>query len=105
MVTFQQNLISQIFDQDPELAFLEQVGGQNLPRNLQRFFRGQTNNFLQQFQQSLAQQLSQGTIPGVNAGRDFFGGLDLQQEASKFSPSARGLGANQFNPRHRFFFN
>ena len=35
--------IADIFDQDPELAFLEQVGKQNLPRNMQDFFRGQTS--------------------------------------------------------------
>ncbi len=97
-------LIADIFDQDPELAFLEQVGKQDLTQNMQDFFRGQTSNFLRQFQQSLAQQLGQGIVPGVNAGRNFFGGLDFQQEFGKFSPSAKGLGTNRFNPRTQFFF-
>ena len=97
-------LISDIFGEDPELAFLEQVGGQGLSQNMQQFFRGQTSNFLSQFQQNLAQQLGQGILPGVNAGRNFFGGLNLQQEAGKFSPQQRGLGTGRFNPQTAFFF-
>jgi len=98
------DLIREIFGADPELAFLEQVGGQGLSQNMQEFFRGQTGNFLRQFNQNLAQQLGQGRLPGINAGRNFFGGLNLREEFGKFSPQQRGLGISRFNPQTRFFF-
>ena len=101
--TFQQDLISDIFGERPELAFLGNLGQRNLPRSMEDFFRGQTSNFLRQFQQQVGQQLVGGNLPTLTP-QDFFGGLDFQQEFRNFSPAQRGLGTNRFSPQTRFFF-
>lgn len=103
MATFQQDLISEIFGQRPELAYLGNLGRQNLPRSMEDFFRGQTSNFLRQYQQAQGQQLVGGQIPNMTP-EDFFGGLNFQQEFRNFSPMARGLGTRRFSPQTRFFF-
>ena len=101
--SFRQDLISEIFGERPELAFLGNLGQRNLPRNMQDFFRGQTSNFLRQFQQRIGQQLVAGDLPTLTP-QDFFGGLDFQQEFRRFSPAERGMGVSQFAPRTRFIF-
>ena len=102
---FQQDLISEIFGERPELAFLGNLGQRNLPRSMEDFFRGQTSNFLQQFQQQVGQQLVGGNLPTLTP-QDFFGpsNLDFQQRFRDFSPLQRGLGTNQSAPRPRFLF-
>lgn len=100
---FLNDLRSEIFGEQPELAFLGNLGQQrqNLPRNMEDFFRSRTSDFLQRFKQAQGTQLAQGNLPTLTA-QDFFGGLDFRNEALRFSPEDRGLGTRGFVGPLRF---
>lgn len=99
----QDDLISEIFGQRPELAFLGRVGQSGLDQNAQELFRGRTSDFMRRFQQALGQQLTAGQLPTLRP-EEFFGGLDLQQEQFRFSPEQRGLSTRGLVGPTRFFF-
>ena len=98
---FTKDLIAEIFGERPELAFLGHLGKSGLSDNLEAFFRRRTSGFLQRFQQAAGQQLVGGSIPTQTA-EDFFGGINFQQEAGKFSPETLGLGTSRFRPSQSF---
>ena len=102
MTTFNQNLINEIFQERPELAFLGELGRANLPRNLEDVFRSRTSSFLTQLNQRIGSELVQGNLPNIDPA-EFFRGA-IQQEQSRLSPEQRGVGTRFFNPRTIFGF-
>lgn len=100
---FGKDLISEIFGERPELAFLGFLGQSQAPQSMQQFFRGQVANFLGQYQQALGQQLVQGNLPSLTPEK-FFGGLNFQNEFNKFSPQQRGFFPGRLTGSARFLF-
>ena len=100
---FREQFISDIFDQQPELAYLGTIGSKNLPESMVRHFRSRTSDFMNRFQQAMGQQLLGGNIPSISP-QDFFGGLNFQQEFRNLSPQQRGFGTSRLVPRTQFYF-
>src|SRR3990167_6937348 len=101
---FQQDLISEIFGQKPELAFLGYLGQAGLGQGQERFLRGRASDFLDRLQQAVGQQLVQGGLTTITP-EQFFGGLNYKQELGQFTPEQRGMGTSRFAPPTRFLFN
>lgn len=99
---FNQDLINEIFGQQPELAFLGYLGRSGLDQNDQRFMRGQAGNFLQQLQQTVGQQMAQGGLPTMTP-QSYFSGMDWGKELYKYSPQQRGMDTSRFSPMTRWF--
>ena len=100
---FRQDLISEIFGERPELAFLGNLGQAGLNQGQERFFRGRASDFLGRLQQKIGGQLVQGGLPTLTP-EEFFGGLNFQEEFRRFSPRDRGMGTAGLAPRTRFLF-
>ena len=100
---FNQDLISEIFGERPELAFLGHLGESGLGRNQQRVLRGQASNFLGRFQQATGQQLARGNLPTLMP-EDFFKNLNFQNEFFRLTPQQRGQQSSRFGPRTSFQF-
>jgi hypothetical protein len=100
---FSQDLLAEIFGQQPELALLGQIGRSGLGKRDQRLLRGRTSDFLNRFQQQVGSQLLGGNL-NTQSPEDFFGGLNLRNELFNLSPQQRGVNQSQFSPRTRFFF-
>lgn len=100
---FQQDIISEIFGERPELAFLGFLDQAKMPRNMQQFFRGRVGDFLGRYQQALGGQLVQGQLPNLTPQR-FFGGLNFQNEFTDFSPQERGFFPGRLTGNVRFLF-
>lgn len=100
---FNQDLINEIFGDRPELAFLGHLGQAGLSNNLEDFFRRRTSSFLNRFQQASGEQLVGGNVPTLTP-EDFFGNINFQQEAGRFSPESLGQGTGRFRPPTSFNF-
>ncbi len=101
--SFNQDLISEIFGQDPELSFLGRLSQSGLRPNQQRTLRGQLPTFLSRLRQSAGRSLVQGNIPTL-LNDDFFKNLNFRDELFKLSPGQRGQNRSRFAPRTRFQF-
>lgn len=100
---FNRDIISEIFGHQPELAFLGFLGESQAPQSMQQFFRGRVGDFLGRYQQAVGQQLVQGRLPSLRP-EQFFGGLNFQNEFSKFSPQQRGFFPGRLTGSARFLF-
>lgn len=99
--SFNQDIISEIFGEQPKLSFLGYLGNAKLPKSMEEFFRSRASDFLEQYQQAVGQQLASGKLPTLTP-ESYFGGLNFRNEALKFSPETRGMGTSQFFGRTRF---
>lgn len=97
-----QDIIEEIYGERPELALFGRLGQSNLGRNQREFLRSQAPRFLQQYQQRIANQLSQGQLPNLSPSEFFNNDFDPLQEYYRLPPQQRGLGISQFAPRTRF---
>ena len=99
--SFNQDLISEIFGERPELAFLGNLDRSGLRPNQQQFLRGRASDFLGRFEQAIGQQLAGGNLPTLLP-EDFFRNLNFRNELGRFSPSTRGVGRSRLAPQTRF---
>lgn len=100
---FAKNIISEIFGERPELAFLGFMGESQAPQNMQQFFRGKVGDFLGRYQQALGQQMARGQLPNLTP-EQFFSQMDFPQEFSNFSPQQRGFFPGRQMGSARFLF-
>ena len=100
---FNQDLINEIFGQQPELSFLGHLSQSGLGQNQQKALRGQLPEFLARLRQSAGQQLVQGNIPTL-LNDDFFKDLNFRDELFRLSPDQRGQSRGQFGAGTRFGF-
>ena len=98
-----QEIIDEIFGEQPGLSFLAHLGKSGVGDNLQDFFRSRTGLFENRFRQAVGQRLLGGDTTALTP-NDFFGGINFQQEAGKFSPETLGLGTSRFRPGQSFDF-
>ncbi len=101
--SFNQDLISEIFGQDPELSFLGRLSQSGLRPNQQKSLRGQLPEFLSRLRQSAGSSLVGGNIPTL-LNDDFFKNINFRDELFKLSPQQRGQSQSRFSPRTRFGF-
>ena len=101
--SFQRDLRSQIFGEQPELAFLAFLSRAGLDQPQEQFLRGRAGDFLQRMRQGMGRELLQGGMPTMGP-EQFFEGLDFRNELNRFTPEQRGRNMSQFAPRTRFQF-
>ena len=101
--SFNQDLIDEIFGEEPKLSFLGNLEQQGLSNNLEDFFRSRTNRFLDEFTQTAANQLMQGNLTTISP-KDFFGGNFFRNALGRFSPETKGLGTGRFSPIAQYRF-
>ena len=100
---FQKQFISDIFTDQPELAYLGALSSKNLPESMARHFRSRSSDFMDRFNQTMAEQLFRGNLPTTSP-KEFFGGLNFQQEFRNLAPQQRGFGTSRLAPRTQFYF-
>lgn len=100
---FNRQVISDIFGQQPELAFLGFLEQQGLRPQQNQLLRSRASDFLNRFQQAVGSQLAGGQLPTLTP-QQFFGGLDFRNELAQLTPQERGIQSSRFAPRTRFFF-
>lgn len=99
----QQDAISEIFGERPELAFLGNLGESGLAPRGQELFRRRTSDFLNRFQTAVGQQLVSGQLPTLTP-ESFFGKINFQNEFLRLPPGERGVSSGKFAPPTMFRF-
>jgi hypothetical protein len=101
--SFNKDLLSEIFGERPELAFLGNLGQAGLGKGPEKFLRGKASDFLQRLHQAVGQQMVGGNLPTLTP-EDFFGKMNFQQELGQYSPEQRGMETRQYNPFTNFLY-
>ena len=101
-----------MFNRNPELAFLGSAAQAGGGQRMQDFFRARAGDFLTRFQQHISQQLLRGgpefrmndPQSGLTHAEDYFQGLNYQNEYQRYSPQQRGVLSGLTAPRTRFLY-
>lgn len=101
-----------MFNRDPQLAFLASLGQAGGGKGMQDYFRSRAGDFLTRFQQHISQQLLDAGPEfrmndpknGLTHAEDYFQGLNFREEYLRNSPQQRGEFSGQSAPRTRFLY-
>jgi len=96
------------FLEDPEAGFLGALGNQDLPRNMQDFYRKRPGEMLTKYNQQLSRNIVMGGLPDTNP-FDFFEGTSggfggFHNDYWSRSPTSRGSFSGQRSPKTSFIF-
>jgi hypothetical protein len=86
---------------EPKLSFFSFQDQFGQGQNQRNYFRGQFQNFFNQFLGTLGQDLRQGQSP-TRTFEDFLGGVDFNQQFASIAPSLRGANTARFAPPTSF---